>query len=724
MFEPSDEQKIIIEHIKNGRNVVVDACAGAGKSSTILAACNELQDKKILQITFNSMLRKEIKEKINQMELKNITVHTFHSLSVRHYYQNAHTDTELRHILKQDMIPKTEIYPVDILVLDEAQDMTHLYLQIILKFIRDMLKNTDRKIQLFVLGDYMQGLYDFLGSDIRFLTLTDKIWCNHNYLSNTNFEKCELRTSYRITQQMADFVNRAMLGEERLLATKTGMSVYYIRRNNWDTSKVVYNKIMKLLEMGAKPQDFFVLSSSVKTQNIRKLENILSVQGIPCYVPPLERDEIDERVIDGKIVFSTFHSTKGRQRKYVFVAGFDNSYFMGKKTQEDKCPNTLYVACTRATQGLFLLESNQYATDMPLRFLKMTHYDMQNSPFVDFHGLPQSVFYKESDSSNDLQSKMTEKMHFTTPTKMIQFLNEKTMEIITPLLDKIISIIDSPKDLIEIPNVIHTKLGFYEDVSELTGICIPSMFYDIIANMDTDNKQHNTLLEIILQNLMNLKDNEHQYLRDIIQDLGYIDKMTEIGKYLYLSNIYIAIQEKIYYKLKQIGLEEYNWITEEAYNKCIDRLKEIIPQTNEKPKCEVTIIDTDTDNYQNIDLFLSKYFIAKEGNPIEKIRFTARVDLITEDTIWEIKTVSFITTEHMLQLVIYAWLWRLTNPNDKKMFKLINIKTGEIICLNTEMEDEINTIIVTILSNKYKEIDYKNDEVFLEECKNYFTHWE
>ena len=61
---PSEEQQHIINNIICGYNVVVDACAGSGKSSTILAAAKQLSDKKIIQITYNSMLRHEIKEKI------------------------------------------------------------------------------------------------------------------------------------------------------------------------------------------------------------------------------------------------------------------------------------------------------------------------------------------------------------------------------------------------------------------------------------------------------------------------------------------------------------------------------------------------------------------------------------------------------------------------------------------------------------------------------------
>ena len=63
MNEPSEEQQNIIEHIKNEYNVYVEAVAGSGKSTTVLSMANQLSDKKILQLTYNSSLRLEIKAK-------------------------------------------------------------------------------------------------------------------------------------------------------------------------------------------------------------------------------------------------------------------------------------------------------------------------------------------------------------------------------------------------------------------------------------------------------------------------------------------------------------------------------------------------------------------------------------------------------------------------------------------------------------------------------------
>ena len=71
----------------------------------------------------------------------------------------------------------------DILVVDEAQDMTHVYFMLLHKFIQDC----GRKFQLLVLGDKKQGLYEFKGADIRFLTLAHSCWHNHPLLKTQTF---------------------------------------------------------------------------------------------------------------------------------------------------------------------------------------------------------------------------------------------------------------------------------------------------------------------------------------------------------------------------------------------------------------------------------------------------------------------------------------------------------------------------------------------------------
>ena len=101
---PSKEQQQVIDYVKEGHNVIVQAVAGSGKSTTVLALANQLSNKKILQLTYNSSLRHEIVEKVNDLKLQNIVIHTFHSLAVKYFSPHAHNDTGLRNILQEHQI--------------------------------------------------------------------------------------------------------------------------------------------------------------------------------------------------------------------------------------------------------------------------------------------------------------------------------------------------------------------------------------------------------------------------------------------------------------------------------------------------------------------------------------------------------------------------------------------------------------------------------------------
>ncbi len=136
----SDEQSLVYDYIKSGKNVIVDAVAGSGKSTTVLGIAKLMPNKKFLQVTYNSMLRYEIKTKVESLGLKNLEVHTYHSLAVKYFHSSAYTDSGIRYILKQNISPRIHIPKKDIIVIDETQDMTFLYFQFMDKFLDAMCK--------------------------------------------------------------------------------------------------------------------------------------------------------------------------------------------------------------------------------------------------------------------------------------------------------------------------------------------------------------------------------------------------------------------------------------------------------------------------------------------------------------------------------------------------------------------------------------------------------
>uniref|UniRef100_A0A6C0JNL7 Uncharacterized protein n=1 Tax=viral metagenome TaxID=1070528 RepID=A0A6C0JNL7_9ZZZZ len=715
MNDLSEEQQNILNNVIEGHNVIVDSCAGTGKTTLILSVAKALANKKILQMTYNSMLRFEVKDRVKKLGITNMKVHTFHSLAVRYYLPTSYTDTVLRYVILNDTKPVEKLPKVDLIVLDEAQDMTFLYFQLMAKYARDM----GNPIQLLILGDYMQGLYEFKGSDIRFLTFADILWDEFKYLKSNEFRYCTMKMSYRITNQMCKFVNEAMIGSNRLEACRDDMPVLYIRNTKYNTERIIAAEISKILEKYS-PDDIFILASSVKgvNSNVRQLENMLVERGIPCYVPMIEKDKIDERVIEKKIAFSSFHSIKGRQRRFVFVVGFDNSYFKfyARNLPRDKCPNTLYVACTRATHGLYLIESNNYPSDRPLEFLKRNHIEMKKSDYVDFRGHHQTIFF-DDDEVRDL---LYVNKHNLTPTELIKFVPESIIEDISPILDRIF--ISENREILEldIPNIIETKQGYFEEVSDLNGITIPCIYYDYLyEKWYGSHNNSNILLNIIGNSVDNMKPNEHIYLKNIVSELP--EHIEKINDYLFLANVSVAIQEKFYFKLKQIERDEYTWLSREIITKCTDRLDSVLGHECKEhiPRIEETIISQSDDKaHVRIDEFFSKNY-SKDV----KFRFTARTDLITDIAVWEIKCTSNISIDHMIQVVIYAWLWKMRsssdeNKSDEKEFKLFNIKTNELLKLNATME-ELDTIMLALIKGKFQIPELKVDEVFIAECKDY-----
>lgn len=721
MIQLSDEQQYILNTVKEGHNVMVDAVAGTGKTTLILSIAREMSNKQILQLTYNSSLRKDVKETVEKNDIQNLTVHTYHSLAKRYYLSTGYTDTEIRRLLFKNLPLKENSTKYDMIVLDECQDMTLLYFQLMVKFIKDL----DTNIQLLILGDYMQGLYDFKGADIRFLTLADKVWDGLTNLNQPGFQKRTMKMSFRITNQMCSFVNNVMLGEDRMNACRNGDVVTYVRNSRNNISRVVYGEITKLLEKGVKPSEIFVLGGSVKgaNSNIRRLENTLVEKDIPCHVPMLEGEKMDDRVIDGKVVFSTFHSVKGRQRKYVFVVGFDNAYFRfnARTLPRDICPNTLYVAATRATEGLYLLESDNFSTDRPLEFLKKSHVEMKKCDYIHFKGNHQSIFQDEE--TYDLNNNIVKK-HIITPTDLVKFISESVIETISPIIDRIfIKETDEP-DIIDIPSIIETRKGYVEEVSDLNGIAIPCIYYDYLketfseTDEDFENiSRGNVLFDVIDRGVEKMKKNDHIFLREIVKNLP--EKIETTNDYLYVANVSVAVQETLYFKLKQIEPDEYNWLTDDMVLSCKNRLRQVIGPDceNHMPSIEDTIIhESSEEQHEKVDEYLRTIF-----DDSQRFRFTGRVDLISETIAWELKCTSEITIEHLVQVIIYEWLWKMrhsyTQPYEEKVFKIFNIKTGEILRLDASMDD-LHIIMTTLLKGRFQEPIKKDDDEFIEDCQN------
>ena len=82
MIELTEEQKLFVDTALSGKNILVEACIGSGKTTSIQHVCNLLpKGKKILYLTYNRLLKVDAKSKIKN---KNAFVTNYHGFAYRY----------------------------------------------------------------------------------------------------------------------------------------------------------------------------------------------------------------------------------------------------------------------------------------------------------------------------------------------------------------------------------------------------------------------------------------------------------------------------------------------------------------------------------------------------------------------------------------------------------------------------------------------------------------
>ena len=693
--KPSDEQVLILNSIELDNNIIIDAVAGSGKTTTILWIANTFPNKKIIQITYNSQLKIEVRDKAKTMELNNLEVHSYHSLAVKYYLKEAHTDQILSNIIANDIdIINKPSY--DILIIDEVQDMTPLYYTFINKFNLDTSKLDKSKLdksKLIFMGDKHQCIYRFKSADHRFLTLAHEIWKDNIGIENNDdsfFTELYLNTSYRVTYEIAEFVNLNMLGKKRLLAKKHGPKVEYIKCRPYAIHKIITKKI---IEGKYKPSDIFVLCPSVKAKTpCRLLENELVANGFPCYVPLSEESSLNSTIIEGKVVFTTFHQAKGRERPLVIIYGFDKSYFDYFARDEDpnECPNTLYVAVTRASKQLILIadENND-----PLPFIKTLSPAWHLSSSGSMYSTKSHNSNKKGDSksggSSYIKLSKEHHVHKSSVTDLVKFIKDHYLNELGLIINKLWDLSHADSMNLNLPSTFNK-----EEVSDLNGLAIPALYQYI--------KNKNNYLEGYINHYINLSSlgtSSKLIKSELIKSKT---NKTDIAKFLHMANIYQACSSGMHFKITQI--KDYNWLETTVVNDCIKN------------------IDKYMKNVTNYELPIDCSFDSDYGT----ININGIIDAYnsTDKTIWELKCVNDLTIEHFLQASIYYYIKSNAISQDNSNLNvwngkciLFNIRTCEMYSM-TNNPELLQLLIDILIKNKYDTEISLSDKDFIKKCKD------
>ena len=682
MLKPaSDEQKHILNQLKTN-NVMVDAVAGSGKTTTNLHIANTFPNCKILLLTYNKDLKIDSRRRARELGITNMEVHSYHSFCVFRYYYKAYEDSGIIKIIKEDMEPQKPFH-YDIILIDEIQDINSLYYDLVCKLICD---NEFEDAKLCLLGDINQCINKWNKSDWRYMKFFDTLFDFNQF----KWVQCPLSTSFRVTRQIANFINFGMLHKNRINAIKDGSLVRYIICKCFGSRP--YEEVMYYISKGYSFDDFFILAPSLKTGHkknspVRRLANKLSKNNIPIYVPNSDEEELDNSVLKNKIVFSTFHQVKGRERKVVIVFNFDHSYFQFYAKDKDPytCPNELYVAGTRSLEHLSVLHN---FTNLSLYFLNMIELQRYCSVLYD------------TDLKIPKKKIMDNNYSFISVTDMTRHLPSKIMKECLKYIEiteeKEDNGNDENNEFINIPR--KTNQGkLVESVSEITGIAIPSYFelcntgkMSIFEDM---KKQINLKKMYVTSTTVSKKrkktSNEISFVFDgedsvvepaeieeteedkIMKEIKSLERMNMANlspsDLLFIANQWNSFKTGYEFKLNQI--KDYSWLSKEHLLMCLKRLRHKISLNG---KYEVN-------------------FMASGHRELMNKKLKAFFDCLENNVLWEFKCVRSIKKEHFLQLAIYMYIHKMSLLKNHKLNRKYHI--GDKIRIRYKFAILLGTIV-------------------------------
>lgn len=331
----TEEQRKLISLVKRGKNVLVDACIGSGKTTTIQELCNEMPDKKILYLTYNTLLKIDAQEKIKS---SNVFVTNYHGFAHK-CLQTAGITSSVSDLI-QVFLQNKEVIKIpsyDLLVLDEYQDI-EMEIAIMLQRI----KQANPGLQIVAVGDMEQKIYDKTTLNVpRFIS---------TFLED--YEKITFTKCFRLSEGLAE-----------MLGNVWGKTIRGVNKK----CRVEEMSVERVIRFLAKqnPEDILCLGQreGVMPKVLNKLEEEYPEKFNKKTVYASIKDEDRGNIRPGKntAIFTTFDSSKGLERKICVVFDFSEKYWYSRlskpDTKYDIVRNIFCVAASRGKSRIIFVKS-------------------------------------------------------------------------------------------------------------------------------------------------------------------------------------------------------------------------------------------------------------------------------------------------------------------------------------------------------------------------------
>lgn len=340
----SNEQKRFVNLVKKGRNVLVDACIGSGKTTAIQVVCNELPNKEILYLTYNYLLKTDAMNKILN---NNVFVTNYHGFAYQ-MLRSINVECAQGQLIQTFLKHKDEISipHYDLLLMDEYQDITE-EIASMLKVIR----KANPRIQIVAVGDMQQKIYDWTTLDVgnfisRFLTK-----------KKTGYEMVSFTNCFRINKKLAKQLGNVW--NKQIKGVNFNCKVEYMSESE------AYNFISR-----QNPGDLLCLGprEGGLSKMLNKLEDTQPHKFNKNTVYASIRDNDSYlKLGTNNAIFTTYDSCKGMERPICVVFDYDDTYWMMRHrvgdTDHEILRNIFCVAASRGKEKIIFVQSDKRPLD-------------------------------------------------------------------------------------------------------------------------------------------------------------------------------------------------------------------------------------------------------------------------------------------------------------------------------------------------------------------------
>lgn len=333
----SDEQQAFIEFALKGKNILVDACIGSGKTTAIQHLCNQLPPaKKILYLTYNRLLKLDAKSKIKK---KNVTVTNYHGFAYM-VLKRSGRSVGISDLIQTLIHEKPLIEKYDILIIDEYQDIEQELAELL-----QMVKDSNPRMQIIAVGDMEQKIYDKTTLDVE---LFMKEFLEEHL--RLRFTQC-----FRLSNNLAAMLGRVWKKEIK------GVN------NRCKVEQMTKGEIVRFLAK-QEPADILCLGArtGAMSDTLNTLEEIYPYKfnKKTVYATISDNDSMGKtEPKEDSAIFTTYDSSKGLERKICVVFDFTESYWSLRITKPQQSylilRNIFCVAASRGKNHIIFVKTDE-----------------------------------------------------------------------------------------------------------------------------------------------------------------------------------------------------------------------------------------------------------------------------------------------------------------------------------------------------------------------------